>query len=423
MSTRKFVNECAQSIAVAFANVGYNFSIHSPSPALERCGVGLVGNKILVLEAKPMRRFLAQFRSVRGGFTLVELLVVIAIIGILVALLLPAVQAAREAARRNQCSNNLKQNALAILNFESARRKLPPGAYLGEGSSWSAFILPYIEEATVFSTLKIGEDDAGNFQWASPDGQEYTDSAKLGPQFRNIQLVETVISSYRCPSIALPEHIRNLSSVNWLVMRRVPASYLGVASGLAKTQYPVFWMRVKKNPPQQPLWEGADGVLVGIHFREDKYGQIPLQKVVDGTSKTLMLGEAVSDYETLEELNMSAEAREGNRKDHWHGGSDDIDTALGSNGFSDPSEFLGSTAVAINVQKSPRENQDMCRSPTSTACQALQLSFGSTHPGVVQMAYVDGHVEAIQESMDAQAWSDAGTRASQVFTTGGVIRD
>ncbi len=369
-----------------------------------------------------MRRFLAQFRSVRTGFTLVELLVVIAIIGILVALLLPAVQAAREAARRNQCSNNLKQNALAVLNFESTRGKLPPGAYLGEGSSWSAFILPFIEEATVFGTLKIGEDDNGNFQWGSPGGAEYSDATKLGPQFRNIQLVETVISSYRCPSTALPEHIRNVSADNYLVMRRVPASYLGVASGLAKSQHPAFWLRVKRNPPQQPLWEGADGVLVGIHHKEDKFGQIPLRKVLDGTSKTVLMGEAVSDFETLEELSMSPEAVEGSRKDHWHGGSDDIDTAIGG-GFSDISEFLGSTAVPINLQRTPRENQDICRSPSAAACQALQLSFGSSHPGIVQMAYVDGHVEAVQESMDAQAWSDVGTRASQTFTTGGVIRD
>src|SRR5882724_1366526 len=81
-----------------------------------------------------------------SAFTLVELLVVIAIIGILVALLLPAIQAAREAARRSQCQNNLKQIGLAITNYESATKTLPPGAFLGEGSAWSAFILPYLEE-------------------------------------------------------------------------------------------------------------------------------------------------------------------------------------------------------------------------------------------------------------------------------------
>jgi prepilin-type N-terminal cleavage/methylation domain-containing protein/prepilin-type processing-associated H-X9-DG protein len=95
---------------------------------------------------------------VRKAFTLVELLVVIAIIGILISLLLPAVQAAREAARRSQCSNNLKQLALAALNFEDVMKRLPPAADVdpsittfnqtsGRQLSWIVFILPYIEQA------------------------------------------------------------------------------------------------------------------------------------------------------------------------------------------------------------------------------------------------------------------------------------
>src|SRR5262245_3988843 len=85
----------------------------------------------------------------RRGFTLVELLVVIAIIGILVALLLPAVQAAREAARRSQCINNQKQEALAILNFESAKGGLPVGMYECCWGTWQIGILPYLEETAL----------------------------------------------------------------------------------------------------------------------------------------------------------------------------------------------------------------------------------------------------------------------------------
>ena len=99
----------------------------------------------------------------RLGFTLVELLVVIAIIGILVGLLLPAVQAAREAARRMQCSNNLKQLGLAILNYESAIKRLPPGGlHLRDGfgadssstswgPNWLTMLLPYVEQASLFN--------------------------------------------------------------------------------------------------------------------------------------------------------------------------------------------------------------------------------------------------------------------------------
>ena len=99
----------------------------------------------------------------RGGFTLVELLVVIAIIGILVGLLLPAVQAAREAARRMQCSNNLKQLGLAVMNYESAIKRLPPGGlHLRDGfggasnstswgPNWLVMLLPYMEQGPLYA--------------------------------------------------------------------------------------------------------------------------------------------------------------------------------------------------------------------------------------------------------------------------------
>jgi prepilin-type N-terminal cleavage/methylation domain-containing protein len=106
-------------------------------------------------------------RSRTDGFTLVELLVVIAIIGILIALLLPAVQAAREAARRSQCLNNLKQVGLAIVNFESTNNYLPPGAIWGfpneDGSlpqapahhTWLTLILPYMEESALYDSVDL----------------------------------------------------------------------------------------------------------------------------------------------------------------------------------------------------------------------------------------------------------------------------
>jgi prepilin-type N-terminal cleavage/methylation domain-containing protein len=100
----------------------------------------------------------------RGGFTLVELLVVIAIIGTLVGLLLPAVQSAREAARRSACSNNLKQLGLAILNHESTRRRLPAAgdrlnsAALSSGSySWIVMCLPYLEETNLYNAISSSQ--------------------------------------------------------------------------------------------------------------------------------------------------------------------------------------------------------------------------------------------------------------------------
>ena len=102
-------------------------------------------------------------RRVGKAFTLVELLVVIAIIGILVGLLLPAVQAAREAARRMQCSNNIKQLGLALHNYESTHRVFPTsyvvarGVTTNVGGQWSAFarLLPYLEQGNVYSNVDL----------------------------------------------------------------------------------------------------------------------------------------------------------------------------------------------------------------------------------------------------------------------------
>src|SRR5688572_25671832 len=100
----------------------------------------------------------------RAAFTLVELLVVIAIIGILMALLLPAVQSARESARRSQCTNNLKQFGLATLTYESTYKRLPPGSIVGStasGALWSqhVFLLPYMEQVNAHERIAVAAVD------------------------------------------------------------------------------------------------------------------------------------------------------------------------------------------------------------------------------------------------------------------------
>lgn len=100
----------------------------------------------------------------RRGFTLVELLVVIAIVGVLVAILLPAVQAARESGRRMQCSNNLKQLALAALNYENAMKTLPPGGISSNEYSYVIFILPQLEEDAIYKSVNFKLTTAYNDQ-------------------------------------------------------------------------------------------------------------------------------------------------------------------------------------------------------------------------------------------------------------------
>ena len=127
------------------------------------------------------------------GFTLVELLVVIAIIGVLVGLLLPAVQSAREAARRIQCTNQVKNLSLAMHNHHDAQGKFPYGFNWMEGL-WSAPVLPYVEETALYDTIIWQEGTVGNWDYnGSP----------------NEKACGTLVSVFRCPSMAVPEHVDN----------------------------------------------------------------------------------------------------------------------------------------------------------------------------------------------------------------------
>ncbi len=340
-----------------------------------------------------------NFAVGRRGFTLVELLVVIAIIAILVLLLLPAVNAAREAARRSQCVNNVKQLGLAVLGYESARGEFPIGATVAEGSLWSAYILPYMEDDNLKKLMTIGEDKNGNFQWAHPGPYRHPLS---DPTFRNIVAVETLIPTFRCPSAPLPSFQYDVSSDNWHVMQRVPGSYLGCASGVV----------VDQNNPQ--CLEETDGVLIGQHkdgrlvrgSRTERNGRrvpVTLRKITDGTSKTMLIGEGLHDYITEDRVGRTREPARGERKDHWYIGSDDVDI------YNDPSEALGSTGVEINLQQRYR-----CGDGAPDAeCQQLQLSFSSAHSGVVNIVYCDGSVQTTPQDIDRKVWSEMGTRSGK----------
>lgn len=205
------------------------------------------------------------------AFTLVELLVVITIIGILIALLLPAVQAAREAARRMQCANNFKQVGLALHNYHSVRECFPPGMFAGGSTnmyfSWSVYTLPYMEQDSLYANIDFG-DTYG--YWGGS-----TTFHGGGAKMANSAISRTTIPGYLCPTD--PQSGEKI----WVWSGEPKGTPQAGATNMAGVADSRYWQKSGGMPEEFPV---NDGIMGGNR-------PCSIADIKDGTSNTLIVGE------------------------------------------------------------------------------------------------------------------------------------
>lgn len=334
-------------------------------------------------------------RRRQAAFTLVELLVVIAIIGILVALLLPAVQAARAAARRSQCQNQLKQIGLACLNYESTNGALPPGS-VGHcdndnarnciTTGWAIEILPYLEEQQTFDLF-----DFTRPKWYGSTG--VNDSG-----VSNAKACETYLSAFVCPSDeSTSEPLVELQGEAGRFF--APTSYRGVSGAVDRTVQTVnvWWDRI--NPGQNSQrreYRQFRGPLPAV---SEVIGSKPvkLAQITDGMSKTALVGE----HHTPNFFRGPVWASSWNYHNKGHFSRDENSNSA--------------------IYRFP--DMEFCATPSSTRTIPPTLggngdnflcyrAFGSTHAGsVIQFVYCDGSIHAVRDTIDDDIYLLLGTIA------------
>jgi len=301
------------------------------------------------------------------AMTLVELVVVMAIIGALAALLLPAVQQAREAARRTSCGNNLKNIGLALLSYHDTLRSFPFGFNEHE-TLWSAMILPQLELKTMYDTLIFQESGPG--QWDA-------DSA-------NEKAACTLIPVYRCPSLPVAKHIDDNPSGSSM-KGRVPISYRACSGSNGWSD------GADTIPPEAPPGAIAlDSMLLnGIFYGASR---TRLAEITDGSSHTILIGESYTDPLFI---------KDGQAMDYWQLGAPQTGTwsPHNSTGGTEFSEGIGSTG--------PRMNS---RLDLSVPGAVMEVSFGSYHARTAMFSFADGSVRLLSETINLDVYRALGSR-------------
>ena len=282
----------------------------------------------------------SAFRLPPSAFTLVELLVVITIIGILIALLLPAVQAAREAARRLNCSSNFRQAAMALHNYHSANNCFPVGSYetplsastMGGYWSWSTYILPYIEQQSLYDLIDFK--------------QPYFDTPFVSGS-RNTQAMATKISTYTCPSD--PQGGEGVQESGPTLLCSMTNMVAVTDSCYAYDPSSGFTYNARAFPE-------VDGIFGGIR-------RCAIADIKDGTTNTLALGEITGKGS-------------GTKIGHFWIADNFLSTFTGING---PFTVPGGTY------------------PTGTTGM-YDTGFASFHPGGCHFAMADGSVQFLSQS-------------------------
>lgn len=313
------------------------------------------------------------------AFTLVELLVVIAIIGILVALLLPAIQAAREASRRAQCSNNLKQYGLALQNYHDIEKCFPTGHSAWDYNpfvGWQYRILPYAENAGLYDAT---------WSWHQKNARSVNDwdmspwNAPIGPGGRTAR--ESITVKYaRCPSDDFEDFDSGWAQTNYcgnLGSQRTPS-----ADGNCNT---FFTGGVNYEAPQGDSDHGNTGDKNHISGMFCRWPiRVKIADVQDGTSKTFFVGEI---------LPKCHDHREG-----W----------WSRNGMGNAH---ASTSVPLN-DMTTCPNSNRITNPRCTALSNWNYSWGfrSSHPGGGNFLMVDGAVKFVNESINYSTYQRLGGR-------------
>src|SRR5262245_11163722 len=313
-------------------------------------------------------------RSLRSAFTLVELLVVIAIIGVLVALLLPAVQTAREAARRSQCSNNLKQLSLAMLNYEDTFKTLPGG--VGRfgccWGTWQVRVLPYMEQQALAS-IYVNSD--GN----DATGQRYNGAI-------NITVTTNRIKSLTCPSDFPNAPLSRITNHNYGVNYGNTSFFqLPLQSGgtLINFEGAPFSAYTGSTGGDGPINAGE------VPTFRDLYGRpVRMAEITDGTSNTLLAAELIQGQ---------ANALHGFS---WWGGGTGFVT------FVPPNTNLPDVLVG-GICNADKRNPPCTTTGTTTSPR--MAATRSRHPNGVQAAYCDGHIGFVPNNISFVTWNSIGT--------------